>query len=85
MALAKAEVASRLPMRRAFNQAEAALYVGMGASKFAEMVKANQMPKPRMAVGSKLWDVSELDAAFWELPREGESAPAQKKKQWQLH
>lgn len=72
MALAKIEVASRLPMRRALNQAEAALYVGMGASKFAEMVKANQMPRPRIAVGSKLWDVGELDAAFWDLPRDGE-------------
>jgi predicted transcriptional regulator len=72
MALAKAEVAQRLTMRRAFNQAEAALYLGMSANKFAGMVKGKAMPSPRLAGGSKLWDIQELDNAFWELPREGE-------------
>lgn len=84
MALAKADVASRLPMRRALNQAEAALYLGMGASKFADMVKGRAMPRPRLAGGSKLWDVGELDAAFWELPREGDGNPVDEPNPW-LH
>ncbi|MFK4809687.1 hypothetical protein ACI3KW_05690 [Devosia sp. ZW T5_3] len=85
MALAKAEVAARFPMRRALNQAEAAIYLGMGASKFATMVKAEVMPRPRIVVGSKLWDIEELDAAFWELPREGETGQGQKKTGWTVN
>ena len=82
MSRAKAEVATRLPMRRGLNQSEAALYVGIGASKFAQMVKARLMPHPRIAGGSKLWDVDELDAAFRDLPREGERAHAEEPNPW---
>lgn len=81
MALAKAEVALRVPMRRAYNQAESALYLGVGASKFADEV-GRLMPRPRIWGGTKLWDVQELDAAFWNLPREGEDAQVEKPNPW---
>lgn len=82
MSRAKAEISARLPIRRGLSQGEAAMYLGIGASKFAQMVKARQMPRPRVAGGSKLWDVDELDAAFRDLPREGEAGQATRPNPW---
>jgi len=62
---------SSLPPRGLCREVAAA-YIGIGGTKFDQMVKEGTMPKPRIHGGRKLWDRSELDAAFSELPHEGE-------------
>lgn len=74
MAQRKADIAARLTIRRGLSEGEAALYVGIGSTKFAELVADGRMPRPRVLDGRKLWDVSDLDAAFRDLPIEGEHA-----------
>ncbi len=66
----KREVASRLPIRRGLSEAEAAIYVGIGATKFRELVAAGKMPRPRLIGDRRVWDVLDLDAAFSSLPLE---------------
>ena len=41
----KAMVSERLPIRRGLSEPEAALYVGVGATKFRELVKKGEMPR----------------------------------------
>jgi predicted DNA-binding transcriptional regulator AlpA len=72
MAERKASVAARLPLRRGFSEAEAAMYIGLGASKFAELVKDGRMPRPRVIDNRRVWDIDDIDAAFRALPIEGE-------------
>lgn len=74
MARPKAEVAARLPIRRGLGEAEAALYVGLGATKFRELVADGRMPRPRLIDGSRVWDIHMLDAAFAALPLDGVAA-----------
>lgn len=50
----------------------AAAYIGVGGTKFDQMVKEGTMPKPRIHGGRRLWDRSELDMAFSDLPHDGE-------------
>lgn len=71
MTRAKASVAARLPIRRGLSEAEAAVYIGIGATKFREMVEAGQMPRPRKIGDRRVWDVIEIDAAFAALPVDG--------------
>jgi len=59
---------------RGLNRAQAARYVGVGASKFNEMVEDERMPAPRRVDGRKVWDRQELDDAFDVLPHDGEVA-----------
>jgi excisionase family DNA binding protein len=61
---------SRPIPRRGLARTEAAMYLGISASKFDELVKDGRMPRPRIIDGRKLWDVYELDVAFDELPYE---------------
>lgn len=70
MAPRKGDIAARLPIRRGLGEAEAALYIGLGTTKFSELVKAGQMPRPRLIGGRRIWDVDDLDAAFRSLPLE---------------
>jgi predicted DNA-binding transcriptional regulator AlpA len=42
----------------------AAAYVGMGKTKFLELVDDGRMPKPLCIDGIKVWDRLDLDAAF---------------------
>ena len=66
----KTATAARLFIRRGLSEPEAALYVGIGSTKFRELVQDGRMPKPRILDGRKLWDVEALDAAFRDLPME---------------
>jgi predicted DNA-binding transcriptional regulator AlpA len=50
---------------------EAARYVGVGTTKFDEMVADRRMPKPRKIDGRVVWDRIALDAAFSDLPSDG--------------
>jgi len=69
---AKSIISRSLPIRRGLRAEEAATYLSLSLTKFREMVKREEMPKPRIAGRCIIWDVEELDAAFRELPREGE-------------
>ena len=78
MAQRKSEIGARLPIRRGLGEAEAALYIGLGATKFGELVKAGRMPRPRLIDGRRIWDIDDLDAAFRALPYEGDEITARR-------
>lgn len=61
--------------RRGLNEIEAACYVGIGTTKFRELIAAQAMPKPRVIGTRRIWDIAQLDAAFDSLPTEGDSVP----------
>ena len=66
---------SSLPPR-GLGRALAASYIGVGATKFDQMVSEGTMPKPRVNGSRKLWDRSEIDAAFSGLPHDGDEGLA---------
>ena len=53
---------------RGMSREEAARYVGVGTTKFDEMVADRRMPKPKRIDGRVVWDRIALDAAFTDLP-----------------
>ena len=57
--------------RRGLSRDEAAMYVGISAGKFDELVADGRMPGPRRIDGRKVWDIRSLDVAFDRLPVEG--------------
>ncbi|MEA3534253.1 hypothetical protein [Rhizobium sp. CC-YZS058] len=58
---------------RGLSREEAARYIGVGTTKFDEMVSDRRMPKPKRVDGRTIWDRIALDAAFSDLPSEGEN------------
>jgi hypothetical protein len=46
------------------------MYVGIGTSKFEELVGAGRMPRPKCIDNRKVWDIRSLDLAFDALPEE---------------
>jgi hypothetical protein len=46
------------------------MYIGVGTTKFDEMLADGRMPPPRRIDGRKVWDVRALDLAFDALPVE---------------
>jgi len=61
---------------RGRNREQAAAHIGVGATKFDEMVKDRRMPQPREIDGRVVWDVYELDEYFERLPRRGQGVVA---------
>ena len=59
--------------RRGLSREEAAMYIGISAGKFEEMVADGRMPEPVKIDSRKLWDIRSLDLAFDALPRENET------------
>ena len=57
--------------KRGLSRTEAANYIGVGTSKFDEMVKDGRMPQPKRIDGRVIWDRHELDVAFENLPSDG--------------
>jgi predicted DNA-binding transcriptional regulator AlpA len=53
---------------RGLSRDEAARYVGVGATKFDEMVADRRMPRPKRVDGRVIWDRIKLDMAFTDLP-----------------
>lgn len=43
---------------------EAARYIGVGRTKFLELVQQGRMPTPRQIDGRRVWDTRQLDDAF---------------------
>lgn len=56
---------------RALSREEAARYIGVGSTKFDEMVQDRRMPRPKRVDGRVLWDRLALDMAFSDLPEDG--------------
>lgn len=67
----KAWVARELPVRRGLSREQAAAYIGVGVTKFDEMVADGRMPPPKRIDARKVWDIRELDSAFDALPDDG--------------
>ena len=49
---------------RGLSRAQAAEYIGIGSTKFDEMVADGRMPKPKRIDGRTVWDRVKLDEAF---------------------
>lgn len=54
----------------------AAALIGVGTTKFDELVRDGRMPAPREVDARVLWDTDELRAACRLLPRRGATARA---------
>jgi predicted DNA-binding transcriptional regulator AlpA len=55
----------------------AAAYLGMGKTKFLELVDKGRMPKAVVIDGIKVWDRIELDATFEAAKIASESEPSE--------
>jgi predicted DNA-binding transcriptional regulator AlpA len=53
---------------RGMSRVEAARYIGVGTTKFDEMIADRRMPKPKVIDKRTVWDRVELDIAFSALP-----------------
>ena len=60
--------------RRGLSRDEAAMYVGVSAGKFDELVADGRMPGPVRIDGRKVWDIRSIDVAFDSLPRDNAEA-----------
>ncbi len=56
---------------RGLSREEAARYIGVGVTKFDELVRDHRMPKPKRVDGRTVWDRIALDAYFSDLPDDG--------------
>lgn len=54
--------------RRGLSRVEAAMYIGISASKFDELVRDGRLPGPKRIDGRKVWDVLAIDLAFNSFP-----------------
>jgi predicted DNA-binding transcriptional regulator AlpA len=61
--------------RRGLSRDEAAMYIGISATKFDEMVGDGRMPEPVKIDHRKVWDIRSLDLAFDQLSAENLSTP----------
>jgi predicted DNA-binding transcriptional regulator AlpA len=59
---------------RGLSRAQAAAYVGLGVTKFTELVTDGRMPKPARIDGRIIWDRIKLDEAFAALTESTEEA-----------
>ncbi|WP_316178243.1 MULTISPECIES: hypothetical protein [unclassified Bradyrhizobium] len=53
---------------RGMSREESARYIGVGSTKFDEMVADGRMPRPKRIDGRVVWDRLKLDMAFSDLP-----------------
>lgn len=64
---------------RGLSRVQAAEYIGVGATKFDEMVTDGRMPRAKPIDGRKVWDRMQIDAAFSALDGGDIAEPT---KQW---
>jgi predicted DNA-binding transcriptional regulator AlpA len=55
---------------RGLSRVQAAEYIGVGVTKFDEMISDGRMPRPKRIDGRNVWDRIMLDAAFAALDDE---------------
>ena len=72
-------LAPRAITPRGLSRVQAAVYIGVGTTKFDQMVADGRMPKPKQIDSRTVWDRLELDAAFDDLPTEADRNP------WDVH
>ena len=60
---------------RGLSRVQSAEYIGVGPTKFDEMVADGRMPKPKRIDGRTVWDRVELDRAFAALDDGGADQP----------
>jgi predicted DNA-binding transcriptional regulator AlpA len=61
------DISSSLPISlapRGLSRTQAAEYVGIGVTKFDELVASGIMPKPKRIGGRTVWDRIKVDEAF---------------------
>lgn len=56
---------------RGLTRRQAAAYIGIGTTKFDELVKDGRMPKPLKIDGSVRWDRFKIDERFENLSESG--------------
>lgn len=61
--------------RRGLSREEAARYVGVGATKFDELVKDGRMPKPFKIDSRVIFDIHDLDHAMDTLKEQAVTNP----------
>lgn len=69
-------LATSLPLSlapRGLSRTQAAEYIGIGVTKFDELVGDGRMPRPKRIDGRTVWDRMQLDAAFMALPGDGDA------------
>lgn len=74
--MGRPQILARLPIVFGLGEQEAAASVGLGVTKFREMVTARRMPRPRKIDNRMIYDVDELREAFKSLPHDGEATEA---------
>jgi hypothetical protein len=57
-------------VRRGLSRTEAAIYIGVGVTKFDALVATGLMPRPKRIDSRRVWDIVALDFAFDQLPDE---------------
>jgi hypothetical protein len=65
---------SRPVIRRGLSRLEAATYLGISASKFDELRKANRIARPKVLDGRLIFTVERLDEFLDALPDESETS-----------
>lgn len=60
---------------RGLSREQAARHIGVGATKFDEMVQDGRMPRPKRIDGRVVWDRVAIEAAFTDLPDDGAGNP----------
>ncbi len=53
---------------RGLNRVQSARYVGIGVTKFDQLVQEHRMPQPKKIDNRKVWDIRALDLYFDDLP-----------------
>jgi predicted DNA-binding transcriptional regulator AlpA len=71
--MAKPDSRDRGYAPRGLRREAAAAYIGLGTTKFDELVADGRLPGPKRIDGCVIWDRCQLDAAFDEL---GNDAPS---------
>ena len=57
------------------SRVQSAAFVGVGTTKFDEMVADGRMPKPKRVDGRNIWDRLALDEDFAALPSDEDANP----------
>ena len=67
---------------RGLSRDQSAAYVGVGVTKFNEMVEDGRMPPPKHVDGRVIWDRHRLDQSFEALDADGD-AVTKAKQAWE--
>lgn len=57
-------MSERYTPRRGLRRTEAAIYLGISATKLDELVQSGRMPAGFVVDGCRIWDIRDLDLAF---------------------